>query len=318
MFFDYDPAREPADRRVPRRALHVPQRAAGEALRHRRRDRARVPPRRSHDHRTRRRAEPGQRARRVELSDADVGRDSRQVHPAEHPRHAAAAAAAGRAAARRAGRRAPPRRCASRWRCIAPNAICASCHSRMDPLGFALENYDAIGKWRTMDGGLPGGFERRPAGRQEVLDARPRCARSSAAASDEFSRTLTEKLLIYALGRGLERYDRPTVRDITTRLGRLRLRLPDAGARGRRQPAVPVAARRGGANSRGDEIAPAWSPRRLDASRRVGYTWKFRRSSSSLRAEVAELADAQASGACGRKVVEVQILSSAPLLNTYK
>ena len=35
------------------------------------------------------------------------------------------------------------------------NAICASCHSRMDPLGFALENYDAIGKWRTMDGGFP-------------------------------------------------------------------------------------------------------------------------------------------------------------------
>src|SRR4030095_16783698 len=51
---------------------------------------------------------------------------------------------------------------------------------------------------------------------------------------------------------------------------------------------------------------------RLDASRGVGDTWKFRRSSSSLRAEVAELADAQASGACGRKVVEVQILSSAP------
>ena len=35
------------------------------------------------------------------------------------------------------------------------NAICASCHSRMDPLGFALENYDAIGKWRTSDGGFP-------------------------------------------------------------------------------------------------------------------------------------------------------------------
>ena len=105
--------------------------------------------------RARRRAEPWQRARRLQLSDADVGRHPRQVHPAEHPRHAAAAAAAGRAARSTRRRSAPPRRCASRWRSTATNAVCASCHSRMDPLGFALENYDAIGKWRTEDGGFP-------------------------------------------------------------------------------------------------------------------------------------------------------------------
>jgi hypothetical protein len=97
------------------------------------------------------------------------------------------------------------------------NAICASCHNRMDPLGFALENYDAIGKWRTMDGGfpvdsggvLPGGRKfSGPAEMRQILSER----------TPEFSRALTEKMLIYALGRGLERYDRPTVRDITTRL----------------------------------------------------------------------------------------------------
>jgi hypothetical protein len=54
---------------------------------------------------------------------------------------------------------------------------------------------------------------------------------------------------------------------------------------------------------------------RLDVGRRVSYTWKFRTIGIPLRAEVAELADAQASGACGRKVVEVQILSSADHLS---
>ena len=84
----------------------------------------------------------------------------------------------------------------------------------MDPLGFALENYDAIGKWRTMDGEfpvdatgtLPGGKKfSSPAEMRQILSQR----------QFEFSRALTEKLLIYALGRGLQRYDRPTVNAIT-------------------------------------------------------------------------------------------------------
>jgi hypothetical protein len=96
-------------------------------------------------------------------------------------------------------------------------AICASCHSRMDPLGFALENYDAIGKWRTMDGEFPvdssgvlpdGKRFSSPAEMRTILNER----------LDEFSRTLTEKMLVYALGRGLERYDPPTVRQITGRV----------------------------------------------------------------------------------------------------
>jgi mono/diheme cytochrome c family protein len=94
---------------------------------------------------------------------------------------------------------------------------CSSCHSRMDPLGFGLENYDAIGRWRTEDGGLPvdssgvlpnGSAFSTPAEMRRVL----------AAMLPDFSRCLTEKMLIYALGRGLEPYDKPTVRTITTRL----------------------------------------------------------------------------------------------------
>jgi mono/diheme cytochrome c family protein len=97
------------------------------------------------------------------------------------------------------------------------DAICASCHARMDPLGFGLENYDAIGKWRTQDGNfpvdssgvLPSGrsFSNPAEMRQILVELLP-----------DFSRTLTEKMLIYSLGRGLERFDKPTVRDITTRL----------------------------------------------------------------------------------------------------
>ena len=114
-----DPAREPSDRRVHRRALHVPQRVPGELLRHRGRHRPGVPPRRADDRPARRRAQPRQRARRVELSDAHLGGHPRQVHPAEHPRHAAAAAAGRRAARSTRRRSAPPRRCASRWRSTA-------------------------------------------------------------------------------------------------------------------------------------------------------------------------------------------------------
>lgn len=96
-------------------------------------------------------------------------------------------------------------------------AACASCHSRMDPLGFGLENFNAIGEWRARDGEdlidasgtLPSGrsFE----GHQELklilLEQR-----------EVFVRGLTEKLLTYAVGRGLERYDRPAVAKIAARL----------------------------------------------------------------------------------------------------
>jgi mono/diheme cytochrome c family protein len=97
------------------------------------------------------------------------------------------------------------------------NAVCASCHSRMDVLGFGLENYDATGKWRTMDGKFavdPGGTL--PNGKSFTTPAELRTLLS--ADLDEFSRCLTEKMLTYSLGRGLERFDRKTVDDINKKL----------------------------------------------------------------------------------------------------
>ena len=93
------------------------------------------------------------------------------------------------------------------------NPVCASCHAPMDPLGFALENFDAVGEWRTHDAGLPvdasgvladGTRFDGPAELRAVLAAR----------REQFVETFTEKLLTYALGRGLEAYDRPVVRAI--------------------------------------------------------------------------------------------------------
>jgi len=94
------------------------------------------------------------------------------------------------------------------------NPVCASCHSRMDPIGFALENYNGIGQWRDKDNGAPidasgklpdGTTFNGPAGLKQLLLTQHR---------DEFISTFTEKLMTYALGRGLESYDRPAMREI--------------------------------------------------------------------------------------------------------
>jgi hypothetical protein len=93
------------------------------------------------------------------------------------------------------------------------NPACASCHNAMDPIGFALENFDAVGRWRTRDGDAPidasGAFPdgsefEGVAGLERALLARP----------EVFVTTVTEKLLTYALGRGVEFYDAPAVRRI--------------------------------------------------------------------------------------------------------
>ena len=94
------------------------------------------------------------------------------------------------------------------------NPACASCHSQMDPLGFALENFDAIGRWRTRgesnetidaSGLLPDGtaFEG-PDEMRAALLKNP----------ERFVGTVAEKLLTYALGRNLESFDMPAVRGI--------------------------------------------------------------------------------------------------------
>jgi len=93
------------------------------------------------------------------------------------------------------------------------NAACASCHDLMDPVGFALENFDAVGRWRTLEEGRPvdstGGFPDGSqftgvAGLERALLNRP----------ELFATALTEKLLTFALGRGVEPFDAPAVRQV--------------------------------------------------------------------------------------------------------
>jgi hypothetical protein len=94
------------------------------------------------------------------------------------------------------------------------NPVCASCHSMIDPLGFALENFDAVGRWRDVDetfapidtsGSLPDGSKTYgPAALRDALLSHP----------ERFVTTMAEKLLTYALGRGLAYSDMPAIRRI--------------------------------------------------------------------------------------------------------
>jgi len=94
------------------------------------------------------------------------------------------------------------------------NAVCASCHRTIDPVGFSLENFNAIGQWRETEvdgqpvdalGAVPGAAEHRGVtGLEDALLSRP----------ELFTTTLTENLLTFALGRGVEHYDAPAVRRI--------------------------------------------------------------------------------------------------------
>ncbi len=97
------------------------------------------------------------------------------------------------------------------------DVTCASCHARMDPLGFALEHFDAVGAWRDLDGThaidatgkFPGG---------QSFDGSEALKHILLARQNDFVRCLVEKMLTYALGRGLEDYDRRTVYEICQRV----------------------------------------------------------------------------------------------------
>ena len=104
---------------------------------------------------------------------------------------------------------------------------CSSCHVRMDPIGFALENYDAIGRWRTEDAGapinawgeLPGEITfDGPGELKQVLTTN---------FGDAFVATVIEKLLAYGLGRGVDFYDKSTVRSIVRETATKKHRLKD-------------------------------------------------------------------------------------------
>jgi cytochrome c5 len=97
------------------------------------------------------------------------------------------------------------------------NAVCASCHTKMDPLGFGLENYDAIGRWRTRDGKFPvDSSGTLPNGKTFNTPAEMRAVLLSQL--PDFSHCVIEKMLTYALGRGLQPYDRPAVNEISRKL----------------------------------------------------------------------------------------------------
>ena len=117
------------------------------------------------------------------------------------------------------------------------NAACAGCHKLMDPVGFALENYDAVGRWREVEegrpidstGGLPDGSQfAGVTGLENALLKRP----------ELFVGTLTEKLLTFALGRGVESFDAPAIRKIV-RSARAGLSHVVADCRDRGQYAIP-------------------------------------------------------------------------------
>jgi hypothetical protein len=93
------------------------------------------------------------------------------------------------------------------------NPVCAACHKIMDPIGFAMENFDAVGRWRDQDEGSPIDAS------GELVDGTPIDGPSGLRAalegySHQFVQNMTERLLTYAMGRGLEYYDMPVVRAI--------------------------------------------------------------------------------------------------------
>jgi len=99
------------------------------------------------------------------------------------------------------------------------NPACSSCHKMMDPIGFALENFDGTGKWRTREGG-----QNLDASGQLVdgsrIDGVVSLRQALLRYSPQFERTITEKLLTYALGRGVEYDDMPAVRSIVREAGK--------------------------------------------------------------------------------------------------
>jgi hypothetical protein len=95
---------------------------------------------------------------------------------------------------------------------------CAGCHRLIDPLGFALESFDAVGAWRTQENGRPVDSS------AQLADGTPvngvaELRNTLTAHPDAFTQTLTEKMMVYALGRGLQYYDMPVIRGIVREAG---------------------------------------------------------------------------------------------------
>jgi Protein of unknown function (DUF1592)/Protein of unknown function (DUF1588)/Protein of unknown function (DUF1587)/Protein of unknown function (DUF1595)/Protein of unknown function (DUF1585)/Planctomycete cytochrome C len=98
------------------------------------------------------------------------------------------------------------------------NPQCASCHQQMDAMGFALENFDAVGRWRNTDGPFPIDPAGELIGGRKFSDVGELKQLLKSGENKKFARTLTANLLTYGLGRGLEAYDSCTIEDIRVRL----------------------------------------------------------------------------------------------------
>jgi len=98
------------------------------------------------------------------------------------------------------------------------NPTCASCHARMDPIGFSLENFDAIGAWRDKDGDAPVDASGQLISGEKFQGASELEKILADKKRDDFFRCLSEKMLTYALGRGLEFYDRPATETLVKQL----------------------------------------------------------------------------------------------------
>lgn len=112
-----------------------------------------------------------------------------------------------------AGKNGAPKSLRERMEIHRKNSVCATCHQRMDPLGFSLENFDALGKWRTESDGAPiDPAASLPDGTK--FDGVPGLRALLVSHKEDFLRTFTAKLLGYAIGRGTEYYDQPAIRKI--------------------------------------------------------------------------------------------------------
>ena len=99
-------------------------------------------------------------------------------------------------------------------------ALCKSCHARMDPIGLALENFNAIGQWRDEEDGRPIDSAGQLVTGEKFSNVSELKEILASSRKGDFYRCLTEKMLTYALGRGVEYYDAPTVDSIVDRLNK--------------------------------------------------------------------------------------------------
>ena len=155
------------------------------------------------------------------------------------------------------------------------NPVCATCHDVMDPIGLGLENFDAVGKWRTRE---PGG-EIDAHGQLAdgtSIDGAAALREALSADPEQFARVFTEKLLTYALGRGLEAYDMPTVRRIVREAEGDDYQLLGARQRCREQRAVPHAARAGARGRRPSHASSSSARRKSQLRSKANTTFQSR------------------------------------------